>query len=86
MELLVLDKKYEKLQELIDNKEDSLKMWNWFEENMADCGLYFGDAVHSDFLEKMNDNQIEKCYKDLIENNIKKETVEVKKKMANNRR
>ena len=33
-------------------------MWNWFEDNLGDSGIYAGDATPEDYLEVMTDKQI----------------------------
>jgi len=38
-------------------------LWDWFEKNMDDSGIYAGDAVPEDYLEAMSDKQMKACYK-----------------------
>lgn len=56
------DDMMDELMELIGSKADQ-DMWNWFEENMGDSGIYAGDAVPEDYLEAMDDSQTKALYK-----------------------
>ncbi len=40
-----------------DSKTDQL-MWDWFEKNLDDSGIYPGDAVPEDYLEIMDKKQV----------------------------
>jgi len=47
-----------------DKKFDEA-LWNWFEENMSDSGIYAGDATPDDYLDEMSETQIKACFKEL---------------------
>jgi hypothetical protein len=47
-----------------DDKFDQA-LWEWFEENMADSGIYAGDATPDEYLDAMSDAQIKKCYNEM---------------------
>jgi hypothetical protein len=47
-----------------DDKFDQA-LWDWFEENMSDSGIYAGDATPDEYLDAMSDAQIKKCYNEM---------------------
>jgi hypothetical protein len=55
-----------------------LALWDWFDKNMGDSGIYAGDAVPEDYIEAMDKKQAKACYtymskkfkKDMNESNI----------------
>jgi len=56
------DKMKDELMDLVGSKADQ-DMWDWFEENMGDSGIYAGDAVPEDYLEAMDDKKTKALYK-----------------------
>jgi len=53
------------------NKKMDQDMWDWFEKNLDDSGIYPGDAVPEDYLEIMTDKQAKELY-DLMMKKYKK--------------
>jgi hypothetical protein len=71
------------------NKKMDQDMWDWFEKNLGDSGIYAGDALPEDYLEIMTDKQakdlykyLSKKYKDVLDTNeeiaIEKDITEAK--------
>lgn len=51
----------------LSDSEKSLEMWVWFEDNIHNYRIYPGDATPDDYLDVMSDEEIEKCYNDVME-------------------
>ena len=54
-----LDKAKNALYEAIGtSNEIDMFMWNWFESNISDRGIYFGDATPDELVEALSDEEV----------------------------
>ncbi len=72
---------YDFLYDMIGVTEGNMDqfIWDWFEENLGDSGIYAGDAVPEDYLEIMDKKQLKKLadavrskYKAYLKKELKK--------------